>query len=126
MRSQRGILGFVLAGVLVAGTATLSPATADSGVVPVERAAIGGPGHAETYPSGLEWPEQPQWGNFLQAFEDAHMGALLVSSVLIVLGVVPVAVVIATMAGFALGHLRIPGSRALFVLFLQLVEPGFI
>ena len=46
------------------------------------------------------------------------MGALLVSSVLIVLGVVPVAVVIATMAGFALGHLRIPGSRALFVLFL--------
>jgi sugar lactone lactonase YvrE len=54
MRSQRGILGFVLAGVLVAGAATLSPATADSGVVPVERMAIGGPGHAETYPSGLE------------------------------------------------------------------------
>ena len=30
----------------------------------------------------------------------------------------PVAVVFATMAGFAIGHLRIPGSRPLFILFL--------
>ena len=69
-------------------------------------------------PFGLAWPDEPQWGNFLQAFDDAHMAALLTSSVLIVLGVVPVAVVIATMAGFAIGHLRIPGSRFLFILFL--------
>ena len=46
------------------------------------------------------------------------MGALLTSSVLIVLGVVPVSVVLATMAGFAIGHLRVRGSRALFLLFL--------
>ena len=46
------------------------------------------------------------------------MGALLVSSVLIVLGVVPISVIIATMAGFAIGHLRIPGSQFLFLLFL--------
>jgi raffinose/stachyose/melibiose transport system permease protein len=46
------------------------------------------------------------------------MGALLTSSVLIVLGTVPLSVVIATMAGFAIGHLRIPGSRLLFILFL--------
>ena len=69
-------------------------------------------------PLGIAWPQEPQWGNFVQAFEDAHMDALLASSVLIVLGVVPLAVVIATMAGFAIGHLRIPGSRALFILFL--------
>ena len=69
-------------------------------------------------PPGLEWPSDPQWGNFLEAFNEANMGALLVSSVLIVLGVVPVAVVIATMAGFAIGHLRIPGSRSLFFLFI--------
>jgi raffinose/stachyose/melibiose transport system permease protein len=71
-----------------------------------------------TVPPGLAWPEDPQWGNFLEAFEQAHMDALLVSSVLIVLGVVPVSVVIATMAGFAIGHLRIPGARVLFILFL--------
>ena len=57
-------------------------------------------------PLGIAWPDDPQWGNFLEAFDQAHMGALMVSSVLIVLGVVPVAVVFATMAGFALGHLR--------------------
>ena len=39
----------------------------------------------------------------------AHMGELLRSSVLIVAGVVPVSVLIATMAGFAFGQLRMPG-----------------
>jgi raffinose/stachyose/melibiose transport system permease protein len=71
-----------------------------------------------TVPQGFAWPADPQWGNFLEAFEQAHMDALLASSVLIVLGVVPVSVIIATMAGFAIGHLRIPGSRFLFILFL--------
>ena len=69
-------------------------------------------------PPGLAWPAEPQWGNFLEAFDQARMGALLTSSVIIVLGVVPAAVLIATMAGFAIGHLRIPGSRFLFIFFL--------
>jgi raffinose/stachyose/melibiose transport system permease protein len=73
---------------------------------------------SRTVPPGMSWPDDPQWGNFLQAFQDAHMDALLTSSVLIVLGVVPISVVLATMAGFAIGHLRIGGSRALFILFL--------
>jgi raffinose/stachyose/melibiose transport system permease protein len=73
---------------------------------------------SNSVPPGLEWPSDPQWGNFLEAFDVAHMGALLVSSVLIVLGVVPISVIIATMAGFAIGHLRIPGSQFLFLLFL--------
>jgi len=71
-----------------------------------------------TVPPGLAWPAEPQWGNFLEAFEQAHMEQLLLSSVIIVIGVVPVSVVISTMAGFAIGHLRIPGSRWLFLLFL--------
>ena len=73
---------------------------------------------SRTVPQGIEWPADPQWGNFLQAFEQAHMAELLASSVLIVIGTVPLAVVIATMAGFAIGHLRVPGSRFLFILFL--------
>ena len=71
-----------------------------------------------TTPLGIDWPSNPQWGNFAKAFNVANMPALLVSSSLIVLGVVPASVVIATMAGFAIGHLRIPGWRVLFVLFL--------
>ena len=79
---------------------------------------------SESVPPGLAWPSDPQWGNFLEAFDQAGMGALLLSSVLIVLGVVPAAVIIATMAGFAIGHLRIPGARSLFILFLgQLLIP---
>ena len=71
-----------------------------------------------TLPSGLDWPADPQWGNFVQAFKVAHMTALLGSSTLIVIGVVPVAVVISTMAGFAIGLLRIPGARLLLFLFV--------
>lgn len=71
-----------------------------------------------TYPSGLEWPETPYWSNFLDAFKAADMGQLLWSSVLIEVAVVPVSLLLATLAGFALGHLRPPGGRVLFVAFV--------
>jgi raffinose/stachyose/melibiose transport system permease protein len=71
-----------------------------------------------TVPSGLEWPTQPQWGNFVEAFNVANMTALLASSVLIVIAVVPVALIISTMAAFAIALLRIPGSRVLLFLFV--------
>lgn len=73
---------------------------------------------SDSTPLGIQWPSHPQWSNFVDAFNVAQMPALLWSSTLIVLGVVPVAVVISTMAGFAIGHLRIAGGRLLFLLFL--------
>jgi raffinose/stachyose/melibiose transport system permease protein len=69
-------------------------------------------------PAGLSWPADPQWGNFVDAFKVANMGALLASSVFIVLAVVPISLLISTMAGFAIGLLRIPGSRFLLLLFV--------
>jgi raffinose/stachyose/melibiose transport system permease protein len=69
-------------------------------------------------PNGLDWPADPQWGNFVEAFNVANMTALLASSVFIVLAVVPVSLIISTMAGFAIGLLRIPGGRLLLVLFV--------
>jgi raffinose/stachyose/melibiose transport system permease protein len=71
-----------------------------------------------TLPSGLAWPADPQWGNFVEAFNVANMTALLASSTYIVLAVVPVALVISTMAAFAIGLLRIPGARLLLFLFV--------
>jgi raffinose/stachyose/melibiose transport system permease protein len=71
-----------------------------------------------TVPNGIDWPADPQWHNFADAFNEAHMTALLYSSIFIVVAVVPVSLVISTMAGFAIGHLRIPGSRVLLLLFL--------
>lgn len=71
-----------------------------------------------TVPNGLAWPADPQWGNFVEAFDVANMAVLLGSSAFIVLAVVPISLVISTMAGFAIGHLRIPGSRILLFLFV--------
>jgi raffinose/stachyose/melibiose transport system permease protein len=73
---------------------------------------------AGTYPSGLSWPAHPHWGNFGDAFRSAHMGELLLSSVLIVAGVVPASLLLGTMAGFAFGHLRMPGHRIGFLIFV--------
>jgi raffinose/stachyose/melibiose transport system permease protein len=69
-------------------------------------------------PAGLDWPADPQWGNFIEAFKVANMTTLLASSVWIVVAVVPLALLISTMAGFAIGLLRIPGGRLLLVLFV--------
>jgi raffinose/stachyose/melibiose transport system permease protein len=71
-----------------------------------------------TVPSGLEWPADPQWVNFVEAFNVANMTALLGSSTFIVLAVVPVALVISTMAAFAIGLLQIPGSHVLLSMFV--------
>ena len=82
-----------------------------------------------TVPSGLDWPANPQWGNFVQAFHVADMPTLLLSSTFIVLAVVPVSLIISTMAGFAIGLLRIPGASVLLFLFvfgLTLPFPGII
>ncbi len=82
-----------------------------------------------TVPSGLEWPTHPQWGNFIEAFNEAQMLKLLMSSIFIVIAVVPISLVISTMAGFAIGLLRIPGAAFLLFLFvfgLTLPFPGII
>ncbi len=71
-----------------------------------------------TVPNGLEWPADPQWINFLTAWNQAEMPKLLASSLFIVLAVVPAALVLSTMAGYAIGLLKIPGSRVLLFLFV--------
>ncbi len=84
---------------------------------------------SNTVPNGLEWPAHPQWGNFVEAFRVAQMPKTLASSTFIVLAVVPVSLIISTMAGFAIGMLRIPGASLLLFLFvfgLTLPFPGII
>jgi len=71
-----------------------------------------------TVPGGLEWPADPQWINFVTAWNMAEMPKLIASSLFIVLAVVPVSLVISTMAGYAIGLLKIPGSRMLLFLFV--------
>ncbi|MEU4681931.1 carbohydrate ABC transporter permease [Streptomyces xinghaiensis] len=70
---------------------------------------------ADVNPTGLAWPSDPQWGNFTAAFETGHVGKLMGSSLLIVAGVVPAALLAATLAGYALGSLRVRGGGAVLV-----------
>lgn len=71
-----------------------------------------------SYPNGLSWPADPQWSNFARAFEAANMGQLLMSSTLIVLGVVPVSVLAATMAGYGLAKLTGGRNRWIYLVFV--------
>jgi raffinose/stachyose/melibiose transport system permease protein len=73
---------------------------------------------AEVNPTGLTWPGDPQWGNFAQAFQAGHVWTLMGSSALIVLGVVPTSLLISSLAGFALGALKIPGHRGVLLVFV--------
>ena len=74
---------------------------------------------ADTNPTGLVWPTDPQWGNFAAAFETGNVLRLMGSSLFIVAFVVPTCLLFATLAGYALGNLRMRGGRFLF-LFLVL------
>lgn len=66
-----------------------------------------------TIPNGLSWPADPQWGNFIAAFTAANFGQLLGSSFIYVVGVVPISVIFATMAGYAIAQVKIPGNKIL-------------
>jgi raffinose/stachyose/melibiose transport system permease protein len=73
---------------------------------------------ANTNPTGLTWPTNPQWGNFATAFQSGHVLQLMGSSLLIVVGVVPVSILFSTLAGYALGNLRVRGGRFFFIFFV--------
>jgi raffinose/stachyose/melibiose transport system permease protein len=71
-----------------------------------------------TYPDGLQWPADPQWGNFVDAFNSAKLDRLLLSSITIVACVVPASVLFGTMAGFGLAKLAPRGSQFIYLLFV--------
>ena len=71
-----------------------------------------------TFPSGLTIPTHPQWHNFVDAWNAADFLALLKSSTLIVVGVVPAAVIFSTLAGYGLAASRLPGRSLVYGLFI--------
>ena len=79
---------------------------------------------ADTNPTGLTFPTDPQWVNFVTAFNTGNVWRLMGSSLFIVVFVVPVSLLFATFAGYALGNLRIRGGRFVFLfLILGLTIP---
>lgn len=68
--------------------------------------------------SGLAWPSQLSWSNFATAWSSAGFSGLMMSSLLICLGVVPLALILATLAGYGLAVIKPPGGGIIFTLFL--------
>ena len=71
-----------------------------------------------TLAPGLVWPSDPQWGNYADAWTTAGFGSLLKSSLVIACGVVPIAVVLATLAGFGLSSSRVVAKGPIFALLM--------
>ncbi|MEU4745572.1 carbohydrate ABC transporter permease [Actinosynnema sp. NPDC023658] len=67
---------------------------------------------------GLEWPSDPQWGNFADAWTTAGFGALLRSSAVVAFGVVPISLVLATLAGYGLARSTSRLNGPLFALLM--------
>ena len=79
---------------------------------------------ADTNPTGLTFPTDPQWINFVTAFNTGNVWRLMGSSLFIVVFVVPISLLFATLAGYALGNLRMRGGRFVFIfLILGLTIP---
>ena len=68
--------------------------------------------------SGLAWPHEWHWENLGKAWSAAGFGGLIANSFVIALTVVPLAVVMSTLAGYALGSLRVRGGKLVFTFFL--------
>ena len=71
-----------------------------------------------TLVAGLSVPDHWTLESFKHAWTTASFGSLLTSSVLVCAGVVPIALVCATLGGYALGTMRVPGGNAIFAFFL--------
>ncbi|MDR1388285.1 MAG: carbohydrate ABC transporter permease [Propionibacteriaceae bacterium] len=68
--------------------------------------------------AGLSWPERFSWGNLATAWQEGHFASLMGSSLIVCAIVVPLTVLLATLAGYGLGAMRTPGRTGLGLVFL--------
>ncbi|WP_037611628.1 carbohydrate ABC transporter permease [Streptomyces albus] len=68
--------------------------------------------------TGFSLPDGLNWRNFADAWTRGHFGRYLLSSVVVAAAVVALTTVLATLAGYAFGTMRFPGSQVLFHLFV--------
>lgn len=68
--------------------------------------------------AGLSIPQTWSWENFALAWNQGHFSQLVLSSVIIAAIVVPLTVILSTMAGFSLALLRPPGAKGISLAFV--------
>ncbi|GCE29346.1 sugar ABC transporter permease [Dictyobacter alpinus] len=65
--------------------------------------------------SGLSlWPQQPQWANYLNAWNDASFGQYFVNTVFTTIFTVVFVVMFTSMAGYVLARVRFVGKKIIF------------
>ena len=67
---------------------------------------------------GAFFPSTPQWGNYIQAWDDANFSLFFWNTVKITLIIVTGQVVFCTMASYAFAMLEFPGKNFIFLLIL--------
>lgn len=67
---------------------------------------------------GVLVPDGFHWGNFVQAWDRGHFGSYMRSSAIVTVSVVVAAAVLSTLAAYAFGTMRFPGSTVLFYVFV--------
>jgi len=109
MKTSRieAVIGYVM--LVVLGLGILVPFAS------IVLAAVNPPGAALT---GVTWPQRFSWGNFVLAWEQSHFSTLMVASLKVEVIVVPLTLVLASLAGYALGAMRTPLSKLWSALFL--------
>lgn len=68
--------------------------------------------------TGLAWPEEWSLANYRRAWSVAGFSDLFRSSLVVAVGVVPASLILATLAGYALGTMRLPGGNAVAAFFI--------
>jgi ABC-type glycerol-3-phosphate transport system permease component len=68
--------------------------------------------------AGLSVPSTWSWSNFADAWTDAGFSTLVLNSLIVAAGVVPLALVLATLAGYSLATLNPFGGRGISVAFV--------
>jgi raffinose/stachyose/melibiose transport system permease protein len=69
--------------------------------------------------SGFDLPDRLHFENYARAFDVAHFGSYLKSSLIVSSAVVVGTVVVSTLAGYAFGTMRFAGTNILFYLLLS-------
>jgi ABC-type glycerol-3-phosphate transport system permease component len=105
---RKGLPGY--AALVAIGVGTLLP------LVSIVLASLQPSGAAV---SGLAWPDRPTFENYTSAWSAAGFGNLLRNSLVVAGGVVPLTLLAATLASYAIATLRLRWSNALFVFFVS-------
>lgn len=73
---------------------------------------------ASSTQTGLVWPEDPQWSNYVSAWTTGRFSVLMTNSAIVASFVVPIGVTVSVLAGYAFGTMRFPGRNVLFYIFM--------